>query len=286
MKILILGSRGNLGSQLTRVFIESSEEVFGWDKNNFDLTDSQNFLAKIKELNPEIIINAAAYNAVDKCEIDKNEFAQALKINSEIVGILSEAAEKINALFIHYSTDYVFSGQDLDGYQENAEPSPINKYGLSKFLGEQKLTAKPNLKYYLIRTSKLFGPPGSSLAAKPSFFDLMLKVAAQKNEISVVDEEKSCFTYTPDLALATKKLIADKMPFGIYHLVNSKPATWYEACTELFKLAKITAKIIPISGAELLRPAKRPNCSTLLNTKAAPLRSYQEALQEYLKKIG
>jgi dTDP-4-dehydrorhamnose reductase len=286
MKILILGARGNLGSQLTEAYAnEDGMEIFGWDKNEVDITDSPSLLAKITELKPEIIINAAAYNAVDKCEASEGEFLIAKKINSKAVGVMAEAAKKINATLVHYSTDYVFAGDKIESYDEIAEPSPINNYGQSKLSGEKEILSRSNLKYYLIRTSKLFGPKGPSEAAKPSFFDIMLKVAKEKNEIRVVNEEKSCFTYTPDLAAATKKLIDDKRPFGVYHIINPGPATWFESCVELFKIADINKKIIPVSGNEFPRPAKRPISSVLLNTKLPPLRNYQEALKEYFKKI-
>jgi dTDP-4-dehydrorhamnose reductase len=297
MKILILGARGNLGAQLCAVFSKPSNvEVIGWDKEDVDITDGANLAEKIISLKPNFIINAAAYNAVDNCETDENEFALAKKINGEAVGFILAAAEKINAVLIHYSTDYVFDGLSSEalakggnnprGYDEQAKPNPINKYGFSKLLGERQLTNQRKPRHYLIRTSKLFGPRGESAAAKPSFFDLMLGTAAEKNKTKVVDEEKSCFTYTPDLAEATKKLLAEKKPFGIYHLANSNPATWYEAAVELFKIAGIDKKIIPISGSEFPRPAKRPACSILLNTKLPPLRSYQSALAEYIKKVA
>lgn len=287
MKILILGSKGNLGSQLAEVCAKSAAaEVIGLDKEDIDITDGENLQKKIIGLKPQIIINAAAYNAVDKCETDENEFALAKKINAEAVASLAEAAEKIEAIFVHYSTDYVFTGDAAEGYDETAEPAPLNNYGLSKLLGEKEILSRPNLKYYLIRTSKLFGPKGPSAAAKPSFFDLMLKAAKEKDEIKVVNEEKSCFTYTPDLAESTKKIIDDRLPFGIYHLVNAGPATWYEACAELFNLAGLKKKLIPISAQEFPRPAKRPASSILLNKKLPPLRGYREALKEYLQKIA
>jgi dTDP-4-dehydrorhamnose reductase len=111
----------------------------------------------------------------------------------------------------------------------------------------------------------------------------MLNLASSNPELSVVDEELSCFTYTPDLATATKKLIEDNKPFGIYHLINEGAVTWYEAVQELKKLAGFEASVKPVSGEFLNRPAKRPQFSVLKNTKTEHLRSYQEALQEYLK---
>jgi len=140
------------------------------------------------------------------------------------------------------------------------------------------------LKWYLIRTSKLFGPKGESELAKPSFFDIMLELSKTKKQLEAVDEELSCFTYTPDLARATKELYESDRGYGIYHLTNSGRATWHEAAVELFKIAKIDVTVAPLSGAKLKRPAKRPKYSVLLNTKLPALRDYREALTEYLKK--
>jgi dTDP-4-dehydrorhamnose reductase len=285
MKVLILGHQGNLGTQLFKVFkADNNYEAIGLDRSDFDLLNPQSVVGKINEVKPAIIINATAYNAVDKCEEDAEEFALAKKINGEAVGYIAAAALEAGALFIHYSTDYVFAGDNQSGYKEDDAPAPINNYGRSKLLGEEAVTKKSEqgLKYYLIRTSKLFGPRGLAPASKPSFFDLMLDLANKKDELEIVNEEVSAFTYTPDLALKTKELIDKKAPIGIYHLVNSQPATWYEAASELFKIKGIHVKIEPVASTKFPRPALRPKYSYLLNTKFIALRDYPEALKDYL----
>ena len=291
MKVLILGSQGNLGTQLIKAFTAAKEyEVIGLDKGDFDLLDPLNFTEKINKLRPEIIINATAYNAVDKCEESEAEFELAKKINGEAVEYLASAALKVGALFIHYSTDYVFAGDQEAGYRETDAPQPLNNYGRSKLLGEQAVikTGAAGLKYYLIRTSKLFGPRGASPLAKPSFFDLMLELAAKSQatgmppELKIVDEEVSAFTYTSDLAAKTRELIETAASSGIYHVVNTGPATWCAAARQLFEIKGIHVKIKPVAQSEFPRPAQRPQYSYLLNTKIEPLRSYQEALRDYL----
>ena len=167
------------------------------------------------------------------------------------------------------------------GFDENAKPRPLSNYGKSKLIGEKEIT-KNTKKYYIIRLSKLFGKPGKTKGAKKSFFDVMLEAGKKNKTIKVVDEETSCFTYAPDLAKKTKEIIESKKPFGIYHVVNSEPCTWYEAVLELYKQAKIKTKVVPVATSEFPRPAKRPYYSVLLNTKLNPLRSYKEALKEYL----
>jgi dTDP-4-dehydrorhamnose reductase len=153
-------------------------------------------------------------------------------------------------------------------------------------LGELELLklAPRGLNFYLIRTSKLFGPKGKSKFAKPGFFDIMLELAKTKNELKVVHDEMSCFTHTPDLAKATYELIGKKADFGIYHIVNEGPATWFDGVNSLFSLTGSKVNVVPIKMDDYPRPAKRPMYSVLKNTKFPKLRSYQEALKEYLNK--
>lgn len=281
MKILILGAKGNLGSQLVKVF---GVDSVAWDQADLDITRREEVLKKITALKPEVIINATAYNAVDKCEEIEAENILAQKLNGEAVANLADAALEIKATLIHYSTDYVFNGENERGYYESDNTDPINNYGRSKILGEKVLYTKSvqGLKYYLIRTSKLFGPKGSSEVSKPSFFDIMLNLAKERPELKAVDAEFSCFTYTVDLAVKTKELLAENYPFGVYHITNSNPVTWYEATRRLFAIVGIRVKLVAVSSQNFSRPARRPNFSVLLNTKIPPLRDFSEALTEYL----
>jgi len=285
MKILILGAKGNLGQQLVKVFTAAGE-VIAWDRGEIDITDRELMLKKISEVKPELVVNAAAYNAVDKCESDDEEYDLAKKINIDGPKFLAEACLKTGAVLIHYSTDYVFDGRKKSGYLEIDEPRPINRYGKTKLHGEKRILelSGSGLKWYLIRTSKLFGPKGQGEMAKPSFFDIMLELSKTKKELEVVDDELSCFTYSPDLAKATGELYESGRGWGIYHLTNSGRATWYEAAVELFGIAGINVKVAPVKSEKFERPAKRPKYSALLNTKLPRLRDYREALREYLKK--
>jgi dTDP-4-dehydrorhamnose reductase len=288
MKILILGSLGNLGTQLVKIFkTDSNFEVLALNKEDLDITNNNLLLGKIEQYQPGIIINATGYNSVDGCETNPAEYAVAQKINGEALSYLAEAALKFGATLVHFSTDYVFAGTKAEGYLETDTPDPINNYGRSKLLGEQAILEAANrgLNYYLIRTSKMFGPKGLDDTAKPGFFDLMLELAAKGRPIQIVNDEKSCFTYTEDLAKETLKLVSDDHSYGIYHITNSGPATWYEAALELFTLKGVKAELLPISRLDYARPAARPANSVLLNTKLPPLRSYQEALKEFLQLI-
>jgi dTDP-4-dehydrorhamnose reductase len=307
-KVLIIGAQGMLGQELTSIFKKDNHyKVIAWDKSDLDITKEKGVMKKVSFTHPDIIVNAAAYNDVDKCEKSKKEFELAKKINGLAPGYLAEVAKKVKAILVHYSTDYVFDGQPeipepeecshscsscalhnnfqpLVGFDEMAKPHPLNKYGKTKLMGEKQV-AKNTKKYYLIRLSWLFGKPAKSKGAKRSFFDIMLELGKKKKEVMVVDDEMSSFTYAPDLAKKTKEVIDAQMPFGIYHVVNSQPTSRYEAVLELYKQAKIKTKVIPVEAEKFSTPtsAKRPPFSVLLNTKLNPLRDWKEALKDYLK---
>jgi len=285
-KVVITGAKGRLGQDLIKIFqADSAYQVISWDVEELDITDASRVEAKIKSEQPAIIINAAAYNAVDKAEEDEKEFELAKKINGKGPENLAKAAKGTGAVFVHYVSDYIFDGEK-GIYTENDQPSPISNYGHSKALGEQKVQAVDG-QYYLIRTSKLFGPPATSGNAKKSFFEVMLELAKKNQELKVVNGERSCFTYTPDLAQATKHLIEEKYPFGIYHLINEGVVTWYEGLKKLFKLLEIKdIKLIPVSPEEFPRPASRPASSILVNTRFPKLRNYEEALKDWISQQG
>lgn len=278
MKVLIIGAKGMLGQELMREFSGNGNEIFSWDKEEIDVTKKDFVLEKIKSVKPEIIVNAAAYNAVDKIEEGERELAEA--VNGYAVGNLSEAAEAVGAILVHYSTDYVFRGGRVDGYREDDPPRPQSVYANSKWLGEQQLK---NPKHYLIRTSRLFGKSAISEGAKKSFVDVMLKCADERDCLELVDEELSSPTYAPDLARRTREIIAWKKPFGIYHATNSGACTWYGWAKKIFELSGRSVKLIPVAAERFPRPAKRPKYSVLLNTKLPPMRSWEEALEDYLK---
>ncbi len=307
IKVLVIGAKGMLGQELADIFEKDGDyEVFAWDKEELDITKEKEVDFKVGKLKPLFIINAVAYNAVDKAE-DPQEFKIAKKLNGGAPGYLAKIAKKTGATFVHYSTDYVFDGEpDMPepkgcsrscfsctlhknfkpqiGFDENARPNPVNNYGRSKLLGEKNVQ-RNSKKYYIIRLSRLFGKPGKSQEAKKSFFDSMLEFGRNKKhkEARVIDEEISCFTYAPDLAKKTKEMLEAKKPFGIYHIVNEGACTWHEAVLELYKQSKIRKKVIPINSEDLPRPARRPYHSALLNTKLHPLRDWKSALKDYLR---
>jgi len=286
MKIVILGAHGNLGSQLD-FLLSQDHEIYSFDRADFDVLNKAALFSVLNDLRPEAVINCVAYNLVDNCE-SKDGYQQAMALNCDLPAYLAQLGVKLSYLLVHYSTDYVFNGLETKKeFFEEDTPNPINKYGETKFLGEVavKRQGENGLAYYIIRTSKLFGPQNANSAAKPSFFDIMLKLAQDKDELTVVNEELSCFTYTPDLAASSARLLMARPSYGFYHLVNEGPATWHDGAKELFRLAKKEINIRAIRSENLARLARRPKFSVLKNNKAKCLRPYQEALKDYFRNL-
>ncbi len=282
-KVLVIGAKGMLGGEIVRQFSQDDNyKVLAWDFSEIDITDSKSAKEKIRQEKPNVIINCAAYNNVDEAE-SKEGFQKALKLNTEAPETLAEIAKELDAVFVQYVSDYIFDGEKGE-YNEDDKKNPISKYGESKAKGENNVKEVGG-KYYLIRTSKLFGLPGKSESAKKSFFDVMLNLAKEKNELKVIDSEKAYFTYVPDLTTATKKLIEKEYDFGIYHLVNEGAVTWYEGVLKLFEIAGVEGvKVVPVNSDEFPRPAKRADSTILINTKFPKLRRYENAIKDWLDK--
>jgi len=286
-KVLIIGSLGMLGQELVRVFESDKKyEVIAWDKDDIDITDQVQVRKKIGQLKPDIIVNATGYNAVDRAE-EPREFELARELNALAPGYLAEIAKTLGAVFINYSSDYVFDGENPSGYKENFLLSPVSNYGRSKAMGEA-IVQKIGGKYYIIRLQKLFGRPAQSLEGKKSFFETMLELAKTKKTLELVNEEVANFTYAPDLARQTKYLLENNFAAGIYHITNEgKPVNWYGAAKILFDLAgNKEIELLAVPSSKFPRPARRPRYSILINTKLPALRPWPEALKEFLESKG
>lgn len=278
--ILILGGLGMLGQDLEKAF--SDKDPIIWDRSEMDITDAETVKKKLAELKPGTVINAAAYNLVDDAEEEPgNSIAE--KVNVEGPRNIAAACKEIDATFVHYSSDYVFAGDRQDGYQETDKPNPQSNYARSKANGE-KAALESGARVFIVRTCKLFGQPGASAGSKKSFVDTMLDLAADRDQLDIVDEELASPTYTPDLAAHTRLLLEGDYDPGIYHITNSGSCTWYVFAKEIFKQSKIDIQVNPVTGEAFPRPAARPKFSILLNTKLPPLRTWQEALAEYLER--
>ncbi|MCK5123561.1 MAG: dTDP-4-dehydrorhamnose reductase [Candidatus Pacebacteria bacterium] len=273
MKILILGYKGMLGHELVKEF-KNDHELILWDREQIDISRKEDTIKKVTDLGPDLVINAAAYTAVDEAEHNKD---LVYKVNSCAVGFLATACKEIDALFIHFSTDYVFDGENHNGYKENHLYNPINLYGKSKALGE-KMILDISPKYYIIRTSWLFGKYGKN------FIETMLRLARENKEVRVVNDQFGSPTYAKDLASEVRKLVESENRSGIYHITNSGTCNWYEFAVQIFELSNLNIKVRPVKSEEFPTPAKRPTYSMLTNTKLPPMRKWEEALKDYLKK--
>lgn len=278
-KILILGSKGTLGQALVKEFSDSNYEVLAYDKDSLDVS-TPDAEVKIKSLKPDIIVNSIAYNAVAKMETDDSQREIAFFLNSKLPGILAKIAKELDATFIHYSTSYVFDGEKREGYREEDVVNPIDLYGKSKAEGEDAVK-KVGGNYYIIRLSRLFGQRGASDMSKKTFVEIM-QGEIEKTELEVGNTEISSLSYAPDLAELTKYIIENKLPYGIYHGSNEGMCTWYEWAVEIFKDMGSGPKVSP-SKVSLTQGVKHPQFSGLINTKLPKLRSWQDALAEFLK---
>lgn len=280
--VVITGGKGMLGQDLARAFADLGPVVL--DRAELDITDEDAVKAKFRELKPGTVINAAAYNAVDDAETEDG-FAIAKRVNADGPRILANACKDHGAVFVHYSTDYVFDGTNKDGYREDDQPNPQSGYARSKRLGEQEVLSS-GARAYVARTCKLFGVPGESEKSKESFIDLMLRLSQDRDTLDVVDEELASPTYTPDLAAQTRVMLEGGYEPGMYHITNSGACTWHEFAQELFRLTGKEMALHPVPASAFPRPAARPKYSILRNTKLPPMRSWQEALAAYLRAQG
>jgi dTDP-4-dehydrorhamnose reductase len=282
MKMLVIGAKGNLGQDLVRAFVAAGHDVVGVDRETLDVTDTVAVRGMIIDGAYGAVVNATAWNNVDAAEDPANR-AAVWALNADAPGVMAAAAKESGAAFVHYSTDYVFDGMKKEGYVEDDVPRPISVYGESKLAGERAVQDVGG-KWYVCRTSKLFGAPGASASSKPSFVSIMLGLAKTKPELSIVDEEVGMPTYTRDLAKATVALLTKGFPSGIYHLVNDgSGVTWYGFAEEFFGMRGITTLRKPVLAAQFPKPAHRPKFAALRNTKFPLLRSRIDALRAFFE---
>ena len=272
MNIVIIGAKGMLGSMLASVFTDAKPTLL--DREEIDITNAQSVRDVLMPLQPDVIINAAAYTNVDAAEDHKDD---AFLVNETGVKNLAEVASMMNATLVHFSTDYVFPGDKQDGYSESDSPGPaVNVYGQSKLAGERALV-ESGCNFYLVRTAWLYGPNGKN------FVDTMIELGKTKKNLSVVNDQFGSPTFTKDVAQFVRALLETQESFGIYHGVNTGSASWFEFAEMIFTIVPgMKVDVKPVSSAEFSRPAKRPQYSILKHTKGPEFRDWKDALREYL----
>jgi len=282
LKVLITGCQGQLGKELCRQIDELNQvrpqfQVVATDLDSMDITDTHQVQKIVSFEKPEVIINTAAYTKVDACETDEQT---AFRVNALGARNLAVAAYNIGAKILQVSTDYVFDGTGRTPLREYDPVNPLSVYGKSKALGEQ-LVMTTNPRYFIVRTAWLYGEGHN-------FVRTILKLAAERDELKVVNDQVGTPTSTVDLARRILDLIQTEH-YGVYHGTCEGECTWYEFARRILALKGINKRVIPISTTELRLPAKRPAYSVLENFMLSMVgldnfRKWEEALEEYLNK--
>lgn len=271
--ILVVGANGMLGQDLMRVL---EGEVRGVDIGEIDITSLESVQRVLFTLKPDVVVNAAGYTDVDGCESNRE---LAMQVNAEGVAHLAMICRDIGAKLVHVSTDYVFGGTKGEPYQEDDLPNPLSVYGESKLAGEMNASLASD--HLIVRTQWLYGVHGKN------FVETMLRLAGEKKELAVVDDQIGSPTWTMDLALAIRTLL-EKGCRGTYHAVNSGFCSWNEFAKAIFEETGTSVVVKPMTTAELGRPAQRPlysvlDCGKMERDTGLMLEPWQEALRKYLQ---
>jgi dTDP-4-dehydrorhamnose reductase len=282
MKIAVIGSTGQLGTDLVKT-LKNVHGVIGLTHKDIEVTD-YNSCKILKQHQPDIIINTAAFHKTDQCEEEPLKTFNVNAIGARNVAMISR---EIAATTVFMSTDYVFDGSKNEPYTEEDAPSPINIYGISKLAGEYYTRQNP--KHYIIRIASVFGVAGAS-GKGGNFVETMIKKAKNNETISVVNDMWMSPTYTKDAALTLKKIIEKKLPYGIYHATDNGFCSWYQFARKIFQITDLNPALTPMKSEQLNVKAKRPRFSALRSTKlpryGIEVREWEEALQAYLTEKG
>ncbi|MGB3614384.1 MAG: dTDP-4-dehydrorhamnose reductase [Elainellaceae cyanobacterium] len=270
--VLLIGANGQVGHELRRS-LQGVGDVVAVGRQELDLTDIDSLRQSIRAAQPDIIVNAAAYTAVDNAE-EEDDLANA--INAIAPTVMAEEVQRLDGLLVHISTDYVFNGMKSTPYLEDDLPQPLGTYGKSKLLGEDGVRQSCD-NHIILRTAWVYGTKG-----KGNFVKTMLRLAADRDELRVVADQIGSPTWSSDIAATIAKLIqleASECPAesGIYHFTNSGVASWYDFAIAIFEEAKTQGaalqikQVVPITTAEYPTPAQRPAYSVLSGQKIAEL---------------
>lgn len=276
MKILVAGANGQLGQELVQQLQKADVELFAFTKTELDICNLELVLAEVEKIQPDVIINVAAYTKVDLAESNED---LAFTVNAYGQRNLTVAAEKVGAKICYVSTDYVFDGETSEPYEEYASVNPIGVYGKSKYAGEQ-LTQTLSSKYFIVRTAWVYGEYGLN------FVKTMLRLGAERDELGVVSDQIGAPTYTVDLAMFILELVQTEK-YGIYHCTNSGSCSWYEFAQVIFEESRLTVKVKPLTTEQYPTLAKRPAYSvlshrTLEKNGFGPMRHWRDALKDFL----
>jgi dTDP-4-dehydrorhamnose reductase len=272
-RYLVTGARGMLGTDLLEALFGRDVTVLG--RADLDVTDRDAVFAAVQ--GHDVVINAAAYTAVDAAETDEEA---ALAVNGIAAGLLADATASVGARLVQVSTDYVFDGGADQPYPEDAPLAPVSAYGRTKAEGEKLALAANPEGTYVVRTAWLYGAHGGNFAKT------MVKLAASHDTVKVVDDQFGQPTWTADLATQIVALLDSDAPAGVYHGTNSGSASWFEFAQAVFAAAGLDpARVLPTDSSSFVRPAPRPSYSVLghdawRRAGLTPMRPWREALAE------
>lgn len=285
MKVLVTGSKGQLGVDLTKELAKRGHEVIGVDVAEMDITNFSQVDEVITSVRPDAVIHCAAWTAVDLAE-DEENIPKVKAINAYGTENVAKASSKVGAKLIYISTDYVFDGNGVEPFDADSTAfGPLSVYGQSKLDGENAVRKYCD-KFFVVRTAWVFGKGGNN------FIKTMLNVAKKRDKVTVVFDQVGTPTYTPDLAvLLADMVVTDK--YGNYHATNEGGfISWYEFCKEIYKQAGVTTEVVPVTTAEYgISKAKRPFNSRLDKSKLkkegfTPLPDWRDALKRFLKEFN
>jgi dTDP-4-dehydrorhamnose reductase len=273
MKLLVTGAAGMLGRDLMLAAGNAGHDIVGFGHRELDVTDPAAVTKKLDLERPDIVINSAAWTAVDDAE-EREEAAFA--VNGAGAGTVAAAAAEVGAAVVYISTDYVFDGAKSEPYVESDQPAPLSAYGRTKLAGEEA-TAAANKRHFIVRSAGLFGVGGRN------FVETMLRLAQSQNEVTVVRDQVGSPTYTWHLAYGIVRLI-EGIEYGIHHMAAADRCSWYEFAREIFEQAKVECSVLSITTAEFGAPAPRPAFSALTSQREHAIRlpSWHDGLAGYL----
>lgn len=294
MKILLTGKNGQVGFELQRALAPLGE-VVAFDREACNLLDAQGLRELVRRVAPDLIVNSAAYTAVDKAESDQES---AFAVNAHALSVLGEEAARLGALVVHYSTDYVFDGTKAGAYNEDDVPAPQSVYGRTKLAGERAL-AEASTRHLILRTSWVFGAHGGNFAKT------MLRLAAEREQLSVVEDQFGAPTSAALLADLTAHLVrqyqrdgANVFPYGTYHVTAAGETNWYDYARFVLNHALAAGKPLKVHPEQILAlkteqyptPARRPSNSRLetkrfQETFGLRLPPWEEGLSQVLAQI-
>jgi len=276
--VFVVGAAGRLGAAVVQAF--DDRRVIAYTHTTLDITDGAAVMRAVGAAAPAVIVNCAAFNRVDEAE---DRPADAFAINAFGVRNLARAAEAVDADFVHYGSDFVFDGEAVEPYAEDAPPSPRSTYGLSKLLGDWLAVDAP--RGFVLRVESLFGAARGSTVRSGSL-DGIVDALEQGRTAKVFTDRVVSPSYVGDVAHATKHLIDKRAPPGLYHCVNSGRATWYEVAEEAARVLGVVPRLEPITLNSYRLKAPRPRFCALANRKLAAagfaMPSWEDALRRWL----